>query len=341
MKRVITAEDAQEAIARGECLKQLTAGAVVTPSAQDIIQDAKSAASGGANTGLGSAAGGGNEFERRLYSPEVRKLKEDICDVGRRLWTREYVDGNGGNISIKLADNIVLCTPTMVSKGFMQPDDMCLVDMEGNQLAGKKKRTSEILMHLSIMKAQPKAKSCVHCHPPYATAFAVSGVKPPNNMLPEYEVFVGEAPIAEYHTPGTPAMGHKVAELADKHNTILMANHGVVSWSDHVEDAYFKMEIIEAYCRTILVTTQLGKTPRRFTGPQMKELLDIKERIGIVDPRHGLPEASLASDDRDWRPGVSCIATSCDSQSEQGAAAYNPDAEEVVRIVTDKILENL
>jgi ribulose-5-phosphate 4-epimerase/fuculose-1-phosphate aldolase len=172
--------------------------------------------------------------------------------IGRRLWSRAYVDGNGGNIAIRVGRKMALCTPTLVSKGFMKPEDMCLVDLEGNQLAGQKKRTSEILMHLQIMKRQARAVATVHCHPPHATAFAVAGVEPPTCMIPEIEVFIGKVPIAPYRTPGTPEMGKLVADLSDHHNTILMANHGVVSWSHvSVEDAYFKMEIIEAYCRTV------------------------------------------------------------------------------------------
>ena len=172
-----------------------------------------------------------------------------ICDIGRRLWQRAYVDGNGGNIAIRVGEDVALCTPTLISKGFMKPEDLCLVDLEGNQLAGTKKRTSEILMHLQIMKRQPRAVATCHCHPPYSTGFAVAGVEPPTCMIPEYEVFSSVA-IAPYRTPGTPEMGKLVAELVDKHNTILMANHGVVTWShNNVEEAYWRMEIIEAYCR--------------------------------------------------------------------------------------------
>ena len=164
---------------------------------------------------------------------------------------------------------------------------MCLVDMEGNQLGGVKKRTSEILMHLQIMKRQPRAVATVHCHPPYSTGFAVAGVEPPTCMIPEYEVFSSVA-IAPYRTPGTPEMGKLVADLVDKHNTILMANHGVVSWShNNVEDAYFKMEILEAYCRTVLVASQLGKPVNTMTPTQLQDLLKIKQSLGIPDPRHG------------------------------------------------------
>jgi L-fuculose-phosphate aldolase len=90
------------------------------------------------------------EIPAFFVSPELEALKREICDIGRRLWSRAYVDGNGGNISVRVAENLVLCTPTLVSKGFMQPEDLALVDMQGTMLAGGKRRTSELLMHLAV-----------------------------------------------------------------------------------------------------------------------------------------------------------------------------------------------
>ena len=236
-------------------------------------------------------------------SPGVHALKLQLCDRGRRLWSRAYVDGNGGNMAIRVGENLVLCTPTLVSKGFMKPEDMCLVDLEGNQLAGTKKRSSEILMHLQIMKRQARAVATVHCHAPHATAFAVAGVEPPTCLLQEMEVCIGKVPIAPYRTPGTPEMGKLVADLTDHHNTILMANHGVVSWS-HVslEDAYFKMEIIETYCHTIVIAAQLGRPLKTFSTSQLQDLLKTKQTLGIPDPRIGLKECDLRNND-EWRPG--------------------------------------
>ena len=124
-------------------------------------------------------------------------------------------------------------------------------------------------------------------------------------MLPEYEVFCSVG-VAPYRTPGSPDMGKLVAELTDQYNTILMANHGVVTWShNNIEEAYWRMEIIEAYCRTIVVAGQLGKPINTFTGPQMKELLNIKQSLGFVDPRFGMKECELC-DSGEWRPGVTC-----------------------------------
>jgi L-fuculose-phosphate aldolase len=83
-------------------------------------------------------------------------------------------------------------------------------------------------------------------------------------------------------------MGEAIAKEALQHNTILMSNHGVVSWGFGVEDAYFKMEILEAYCKTVLVATQLGQlghAPNTIPSAQMNELMAIKQTLGIPDPR--------------------------------------------------------
>jgi L-fuculose-phosphate aldolase len=235
-----------------------------------------------------------------------------------------------------VGQDIALCTPTLVSKGFMKPADICLVDLEGSQLAGTMKRTSEILMHLQIMKRQPRAVATVHCHPPHATAYAVAGVEPPTCMIPEIEVFIGRVPVAPYRTPGTPEMGKLVADLVDQHNTVLMGNHGAVSWSHvSVEDAYFKMEILEAYCRTIWVASQLGTPLKTFTPEQLKDLLNIKQTLGIPDPRIGLKECELC-DNNEWRPGVTC-----QTQAAAAPAAPDGDAEKLVQTVTDLLMEKL
>ena len=349
MKQVISVRDLEEMLRQGKDVRSVPEEALLTPSARDFLRDLE------LNPGSRSAAARNNsvessparsvtsrssksELEAFFNSPKLQALKLQICDIGRRLWQRAYVDGNGGNIAIRVGDDLALCTPTLVSKGFMKPEDMCLVDLEGNQLAGIKKRTSEILMHLQIMKRQPRAVATVHCHPPYSTGFAVAGVEPPTCMIPEFEVFSSVA-IAPYRTPGTPEMGKLVADLVDKHNTILMANHGVVTWSHNdVEDAYFKMEILEAYCRTVLVATQLGKPVNTMTATQLQDLLKIKQNLGIPDPRYDLKECELCDNDG-WRPGVTCAVPPHAAPSQNGdGAPLDPEAEKLVQAITEQIL---
>jgi L-fuculose-phosphate aldolase len=351
MKNVISLRDVEDMVRQGQSLQNLPADVILTPSAREFLHD-REMNGGGGEAALKNAtfvsgkltppakpltaSSSKAELEAFFNSPYALNLKEQLCDIGRRLWGRAYVDGNGGNIAIRVGEDLALCTPTLVSKGFMKPEDMCLVDFEGNQLAGVKKRTSEILMHLQIMKRQPKAVATCHCHPPYSTGFAVAGLVPPTCMIPEYEVFASVA-VAPYRTPGSPEMGKLVADLVDKHNTILMANHGVVSWSHNsVEDAYFKMEILEAYCRTILVTAQLGVPAKTMTAPQLQDLLKIKQSLGIPDPRHGLKECELCDNDQ-WRPGVSCAVP----PKESASTDYDAEAEKAVQAITDQILAQM
>jgi len=353
MKNVISLKDLEQMVRNGQSVNNLPADALLTPSARDFLHDLES--SGGAKAAAGAsastAAPAGKpqppskplnskssiaELEAFFNSAYAHSLKEQICDMGHRLWKRAYVDGNGGNMAIRVGEDIAICTPTLVSKGSLKPEDMCLVDFEGNQLCGTKKRTSEILMHLQMMKRQPKAIATCHCHPPYATAFAVAGIAPPTCMLPEYEVFCAVG-VAPYRTPGSPEMGKLVADLTDQYNTILMANHGVVTWShNNIEEAYWRMEIIEAYCRTIVVAGQLGKPINTFTGPQMKELLNIKQSLGFVDPRFGMKECELC-DTGEWRPGASCAVPA----KQETNAGYDAEAEKAVQAITDQILAQM
>ena len=116
-----------------------------------------------------------------------------------------------------------------------------------------------------------------------------------------------------------------------------MANHGVVTWShNNIEEAYWRMEIIEAYCRTICVAGQLGKPINTFTGPQMKDILNIKKSLGFVDPRYGMKECELC-DSGDWRPGATCQTP----QSNEPTVGLDPEAEAAVKAITDQILSQM
>ncbi len=223
-------------------------------------------------------------------SPEANALKEEIIRVGRKLWERQYVDGNGGNISVRLSPHYVLCTPTLCSKGDLTMEDMSLVDLDNYQICGDRPQTSEILLHLEIYKAVPKAKAVIHCHPPYATAHAVAGVIPPGNLIPEQEVFVGPVALAPYETPGTMAFAKTVLPFVKNHNTILLANHGIVCWADTVTHAEWYVEVVDTYCKTVMIASQLGRKLNEIPADKVEDLLAIKKKMGLPDAR--LPDGS-------------------------------------------------
>jgi len=230
----------------------------------------------------------GTEKESPLelfHSAEANALRAEIIRTGRKLWDRQYVDGNGGNISVRLGAEFVLCTPTMLSKADLEVADICLSDLNGKILAGDRTLTSELLLHLEIYKANPRAHAVVHCHPPYATAFAVAGVIPPNGLIPAYEVFIGPAAVAPYETPGTQAFAETVLPFVLEHNTILLKNHGVVCWADTVTHAEWLAEIMDTYCKTYLIAKQIGEPLGVIPDDKIDDILRRKQWMGLPDAR--------------------------------------------------------
>jgi L-fuculose-phosphate aldolase len=186
----------------------------------------------------------------------------------------------------------------MVSKGFLKPDDLCLCDMQGNQKSGRRKRTSELLLHLAIMKERPDVKSVVHCHPPHATAFAVAREPIPQCVLPEVEVFLGDVPITRYETPGGQKFADTVLPVVKKCNVVILANHGTVSFGDTVEKAYWWTEILDAYCRILMLARDLGNI-HYFNEEKERELLELKSKWGYSDARlaTGMENCDICAND--------------------------------------------
>jgi L-fuculose-phosphate aldolase len=364
--KVFSAKDAEQLVAQGQKEFVYTREIQVTPGARDVFSDAgvklvfqsRNGSAGAAQSVSPSVVTAKpdfrpampkaqNKYEELFYSPEAEKLKQEICDIGKRLWQREYTDGNGGNISAKLGDYF-LCTPTGVSKGFMTPDMLCLVDVNGKQLAGTWKRTSEILTHMGIYRYTPEAKSVVHAHPVHATAYAIAGVEPPGSLIPEIEVFVGKLPLAPYATPGSDEMSEIIGKLAKDHQSVLMGNHGVICWGTGVEDAYFKMEITDAYCRTLVVGSHIPGASTRIPCDKLQELLELKKTLGVPDARFAKDPKEICEPDP-WlkikdRPQACCSpAVNGKGEVATGDPASMTDAEveEAVQRITEEILQQL
>jgi L-fuculose-phosphate aldolase len=218
----------------------------------------------------------------------IEETKREMCEIGRRMYQAGFVAANDGNISVRLGGGRYLCTPTGVSKGFMTPDMICVVDDEGTQLEGRLPRSSEVLLHLLIYHELPAIGAVAHAHPPYATAFAAAGIAPPVGVLPEAEIFLGPVPLADYGCPGRQELAESIIpHLHNKANTILLANHGVVTCDKTLLQAYFHIETVDSYCRIITIARQLGNV-NHLSEARIRELLEIKKSLGIDDPR--MPE---------------------------------------------------
>ena len=236
----------------------------------------------------------------------------------------------------------------MHCKGFLKPEDICLIDMEGNQLAGIKKRSSEALLHLQIYRERPDIKSVVHCHPPHATAFAIAREPIPQCILPEVEVFLGDVPITRYETPGGQEFADTIIPVVKKSNVVILANHGTISYGESVERAYWWTEILDAYCRMLLMARTLGKV-NYLSADKERELLDLKEKWGFTDPRNEkeMENCDLCSNDvfrASWgevgversafEPPPPAAGRHADSAAQPAA-----DQEALIRVITDRVMD--
>jgi len=254
----------------------------------------------------------------------LHTLKRDIVEVGRRVYARGYVAANDGNISARLDERRVVITPTGVSKGFMSPDEMVIVDMEGRVLSGTSKPSSEVFMHLAIYKNRPDVHSVCHAHPPYATGFAVAGVSLEKCVLPEVIIVLGGIPLVEYGTPGTEEFFRPVLKVLDKHDAFLLANHGALTIGKDLFNAYYKMETLEHFAHIAFVAQQLGHVTT-LSREQVQKLTDLRGKFGI-------------------QTGGVCVT--CE---DEGSCAIPPaeqadqtvDKEALVREVTEAILQRL
>jgi len=208
------------------------------------------------------------------------ELKAQICEIGRRVYARNYVASNAGNISYKLSEDEILTTPTGVSKGYMDPGIIVLVDREGKRRYGELEPSSEIKMHVSIYAHRPDVRAVVHAHPPIATGFAVAGIPLAHCVLPEVVLSLGGVPLAPYGTPSTEELPQQLIPLLEKADAFLLANHGVVTLGKDLLQAYYRMEMVEHFAQILLTAKQLGKI-NFLTKENVEKLKEIRKAAGI------------------------------------------------------------
>ena len=229
-------------------------------------------------------------------STTQQDYRRHIVETGKLVYQKGWVAANDGNISIRLDDDRVLCTPAGISKGMMEPDDLVICDLDGNLLEGHRPRTSEIAMHLTIYKLRSDVRSVLHAHPPVATGFAVAGRALNLALLPEVIINLGCVPMADYGLPGTPALTEGMLPYIPKYDAILMQNHGAVAYGDCLHRAFFNMETVEHFARITLVAELLGGA-RPLPRDEVQKLFDSRTRYGVKSNAPFEPGAPLAAED--------------------------------------------
>ena len=225
-----------------------------------------------------------------------QQLREEIVEVGRLMFQREWVAANDGNITVRLDDDVILATPTGLSKGRMAPEDLILCNLCGEKISGHRERTTEMGMHLTIYRTRPDIRSVVHAHPPVATGFASAGRALDLAILPEVIVNLGSVPLARYGLPGTPAVTEGMLPYIPEFDALLMENHGAVAYGEDVFQAFHRMETIEHLARITLVAELLGG-PKVLPDVEIQKLVDSRARYGARSRNgfeHKIPNGFMA-----------------------------------------------
>jgi L-fuculose-phosphate aldolase len=242
--------------------------------------------------------------------------KQLIIEIGKRLWTKGFVASNDGNISVRINDNEILTTPTGVSKGFMTPDMIIKVDMDGKVLSasGKHRPSSEVKMHMEVYRQREDIRSVVHAHPPYCTSFAVAGIPLNKCVLPEAVLTLGAVPIAPYGTPSTMEIPDSIKPYIERSDAVLLANHGALTLGMDLLTAYHRMETLEHSAYIVFISIQLGNV-NIIPESQVEKLMELREKMNI--------------------PGRISLC----SQKPGSTASSEPDVEALTRKVMERLKE--
>jgi len=210
-------------------------------------------------------------------SPSEIDLRKQLVRFGRWMNRLGFAPGTSGNLSARLDAERILATPTGCSKFLLHASDMVIVDLDGNQLSGARRVTSEIDMHLTIYRMRGDVRGIVHAHPPTATAFASSGIALDEPLCSEIVMTLGTVPLAPYATTGSSSLGSSLAPFISDHDAILMANHGAVTYGATLLDAFMRMETVEHFARICVVTRQLGGG-KPLMHEMLSELIEARSR---------------------------------------------------------------
>jgi L-fuculose-phosphate aldolase len=208
------------------------------------------------------------------------QLRQEMIRVTRIVANQGLIRSSDGNLSARLDESRFLMTPSGLYKMSMEPDDPIVVNENGEVLNGKPglKPTSEINMHLEAFRQRPDINAVLHAHPPYATALTIAGLSFPTDYLPEVLIALGDVPVAQYGTPGTPALAESIQEFIKDHNAVILSHHGSITVGKSLEEALIALERLEHAAYTYYLAHNLS-TPVPLPDKELDHLRNIGNQI--------------------------------------------------------------
>ena len=188
----------------------------------------------------------------------VDNAPERIVEAAQELLAKRLVEGTSGNISARMEDGHIACTPSSLDYRVMTAQDICIVNPDGDLVSGERGPTSEKYLHLAVMNAYEDIAVCIHSHAVHATMFAVAQQDIPS-CIDEFTVYLGgDIRCTEYAPSGSPELAEQVVKALEDRGAALIANHGMVAVGTTMEKAMHNTALVERSAQIIWGAKQLG-----------------------------------------------------------------------------------
>ncbi|HPX96219.1 MAG TPA: L-fuculose-phosphate aldolase [Brevefilum fermentans] len=206
--------------------------------------------------------------------------RRKVVDYAQKMLSTGLVKGTGGNISLTNEDkSLVAITPSGVAYETMRPEDVVVLDLDGNHVDGDLLPSSELGFHLALLRQRMEIKAVVHTHSDYSTALACLRWE-----LPAVHYLIGSAgfkvPLAPYATFGTPELAEGICETIGDGNAVLLANHGLVAVGVSLSKAFSTAEMVEYVAKLYLITRSVG-SPVVLNREEMQDVLEKFTTYGV------------------------------------------------------------
>lgn len=208
----------------------------------------------------------------KTISEEFVPCAAELVRYSRIIWEKGFAEANSGNLSLKIADDLIMTTPTMMSKGDLTMDNMVVCTLKGDIVFGVNTPSSEINSHLAIYNANENAKAVVHSHPPYSSSFAYTEELPIDSLSPESVLWLGDICVIPFLMPGSIELSQEIERLCKDKYVLLLRNHGLITWGESLRNAVWRTELIERYCQISHLITTRGASPSKLTNKQISKL---------------------------------------------------------------------
>ncbi len=217
---------------------------------------------------------------KRDWTDEEARARKALCEIGKLCYSKGFIVGADGNLSQRLSDGTILITPAGAMKGFLSPDHLAHIDMNGRVVDRGPSPSSEVGIHLVCYEERPEMRAMLHCHPPHAVALTIAGIDLQTPVIPEIIVTIGGIPTAPYGTPGTSELPESIRNLVRCSDTLIMKNHGSVCVGTNLLDAFKKLDMLEHTAKILWLAHSVGHV-QPLADEDVKKLLATRLQLGI------------------------------------------------------------